>query len=144
LIQAPPLSTPFQSSSSIGATISIPIYDQGLTNYNVALAASQLDQAQAGLTIAKLTVESDVRGALANLISARATFVQAQAEINSAAVNQQATQARYRVGAATITDIVTAEANYATAQRDYVNGLYNERVAEERYTYALGASDLKL
>lgn len=144
LISTPPVATPFQSSSSIGATISIPIYDQGLTNYNVALAASQLDQASAALQTAKLTVESDVRGALSNLVSARSLFEQTQAELRSAQVNVQATQARYRVGAATITDIVTAQANYATAERDYINALYNERVAEERYTYAMGTSDLKL
>lgn len=144
LIQAPPIATSFQSSSSLGATISIPIYDQGLTNYNVALAASQLDQANAALTSTKLTVESDVRGALANLVSARASLQQTQAEVNSAQVNVQATTARYHVGAATITDIVTAQANYATAERDYINALYTERLAEERYTYALGTSDLKL
>lgn len=144
LIQTPTVATPFQSSSSLGATISIPIYDQGLTNYNVAVAASQLDQAQAALLTSKLTVQSDVRSALANLISSRASLTQAQAELRSAQVNVQATQARYRVGAATITDVVTAQANYATAQRDYVSAIYNERVGEERYTYALGVSDLKL
>ncbi|HET9030636.1 MAG TPA: TolC family protein, partial [Candidatus Aquilonibacter sp.] len=131
-------------TSSIGATISIPIYDQGLTNYNVAVAASQLDQANAALQATKLTVQSDVRSALATVISARAALVQGQAELSSATVNLQASQARYHVGAATITDVVTAQALYAQAQRDYVNVLYAERVAEERYTYALGASDLKL
>ncbi|HET9028777.1 MAG TPA: TolC family protein, partial [Candidatus Aquilonibacter sp.] len=137
LIQAPPISTPFQSTSSIGATISIPIYDQGLTNYNVAVAASQLDQANAALLATKLSVQSDVRSALATVISARAALVQGQAELSSATVNLQASQARYHVGAATITDVVTAQALYAQAQRDYVNVLYAERVAEERYTYAL-------
>lgn len=144
LIASPPAMLPFSSNSSIGASITIPIYDQGLTNYNVALAASQLDQANAALETAKLTVESDVRGALANLVSARASLVQSQAEVRSALVNVDATQARYRVGAATITDIVIAQANYATAERDDINALYTERIAEERYTYALGTSDLKL
>ena len=144
LIASPNAATPFSSSSSIGATISIPIYDQGLTNYNVAVAASQLDQANAGLQATKLAVESDVRTALSQVVSARAALVQGQAELSSAVVNVQATQARYRVGAATITDVVTAQALFATASRDYVNVLYAERLAEERYTYALGASDLRL
>ncbi len=144
LLNSPPVATPYSATGSIGATITIPIYDQGLTNYNVALAASQLDQANAALQSTKLTVESDVRGALANLVSARASLTQTQAELNSAQVTFEATQARYHVGAATITDIVTAQANYATAERDYVNALYNERTAEERYTYAMGTSDLKL
>jgi len=140
-----PTATPkLTAGQSLGATLTIPIFDQGLTNYNVAIAQSQLDQATAGLLGSRLTVESDVRGALANLISARASLLQAQAELQSAQVNQQATQAKYKVGAATITDIVTAEANLATAQRDSITGIYNERLAEQRYTYAMGTGDLTL
>ena len=85
-----------------------------------------------------------MRGGLANLISARAALVQAQAEVTSSTVTLQATQAQYKVGASTITAIVTAEANLATAQRDYVAALYGERLAEQQYTFALGASDLTL
>jgi len=136
--------TNYQGNESIGAVLSIPIFDQGVTNFAVAQAASTLDQGIAALTQQRLTVQSDVRGGLANLISARATLVQAQAEVASATVTLQATQAQYRVGASTITAIVTAEANLATAQRDYVAALYGERLAEQQYTFALGASDLSL
>jgi len=131
-------------TGSLGATIALPIFDQGQTNFNIASAVSQYDQAQAALIQSKQTVESNVRGALATLISARAGFVQAQAELQSAQVNAQATSARYRVGAASITDITTADANLATAQRDYVAAQYTERLDEANYTYALGNADLKL
>ncbi len=50
LIQTPAVATPFSSTRSLGATISIPIYDQGLTNYNVAVAAATLDQGKDALT----------------------------------------------------------------------------------------------
>ncbi|HTZ53537.1 MAG TPA: TolC family protein [Candidatus Acidoferrum sp.] len=135
---------PYSNPQSLGATLSIPIFDQGVTNYAVAQAASVLDQGIASLTQQRLTVQSDVRGGLANLISARASLVQAQAEVTSSTVTLQATQAQYKVGATTITAIVTAEANLATAQRDYVAALYGERLAEQQYTFALGASDLTL
>lgn len=144
LVSGPNGALPFSGTGQLGATISIPIYDQGLTNYNVAVAASQLDQANAALVSTKLTVEADVRTALSQVISARAALVQAQAGLRSAVVNVQATQARYKVGAATITDIVTAQSLFATASSNYVNALYAERISEERYTFALGASDLKL
>ncbi len=131
-------------SEGLGATLTIPVYDQGLTNYNVALAASQLDQANAGLVQSRLTVQSDVRSALANLISARAAETQAQAELDSAQVNLQAVQARYRVGASSIVELVQAEAGLSTAQRDFVAATYSELLQEENYTYALGTSDLSL
>jgi outer membrane protein TolC len=144
LASGPNGALPFSGTGQLGASISIPLYDQGLTNFNVAVAASQLDQANAALVSTKLTVQADVRTALSQVISARAVLVQAQAGLTSAVVNVQATQARYKVGAATITDIVTAQSLFATASSTYVNALYSERISEERYTFALGASDLKL
>ena len=131
-------------TQALGATLQIPIYDQGLTNYNVALAASQLDQANASLISSKLLVESDVRGALAGLISAQAALVQAQSEFQSAQVSLQATQAQYRVGASTITALVVVEAQLATAQKDFVTATYNVSFAQVQYAYALGMTDLTL
>ena len=139
-----PFQPRYETDKSVSLDATIPIFDQGLTNFNVATAASQLDQANAALVITKLTVESDVRSALANVISARAALVQADAELRSAQVSLQATQAQYKVGASTITAIVTAEANLSTAQRDYVNAVYSEHLGEERYSFALGTSDLRI
>jgi outer membrane protein len=144
LVSTSAVTIPYSNPDSLGATLSIPIFDQGVTNFNIASAASQLDQGIAALTLQRLTVQSDVRGGLANLISARANLVQAQAAVTSAQVSLQATQAQYRVGASTITAIVTAEANLATAQTTYVAALYGERLAESQYYYALGANDLSL
>ncbi len=148
--QFPALPSPYgnngrwQPSRALGATISIPIYDQGLTWYNTEIAKYTLDEANATLAQTKLTVESDVRSALAQLFSARANFVQAHSELSSAQVSIQAAQASYRVGVGTILDLVTAEANLATAQSDYINALYGVRTAEQNYLYATGLSDLRL
>lgn len=140
-----PVNTPkLIPSQSLGATLTIPIFDQGQTNYNVALAAAQLDEDVDALRLTKLGVESDVRSALASLISAQATLVQTKAELQSAQVNSQATQAEYKVGVSTITALVTAAANLATAEHDNIAALYNERIAEQNYTFALGSNDLTL
>ncbi len=134
----------FGASQSLGATLTIPIFDQGLTNYNVAVAASQLDQAKAGLIQTRLQVESDVRTAVAGLISARASAVQAQAEVDSARVALDAAQAQYRVGTATVVDVTTAEANLATAQTAYITAIYAVHNAVDTYNFAVGLSDLHL
>jgi outer membrane protein len=137
-------SATFGNSQSLGADLSIPIYDQGITNYNVALASSQLDQSNAALTSEVLSVQAQVRSALATLFSAQANLVQAKAELQSATVNLQATQAQYKVGATTITALVTAEATLASAQSSYITALYNERLQEENYVYAVGLNDVKI
>jgi outer membrane protein len=132
------------NGKTIGLQLSVPIYDQGQTNYNVGVAASQLDQAIATLNSTKLTVESNVRSALATLISARGSLVQARSELTSAQVSLDATQAQYRVGASTILNVVTAEANLTTAQSAYITALYGVYTAEENYLYAMGTSDVRL
>lgn len=132
------------NDKEIGLSLTIPIYDQGQTNYNVAVAASQLDQAIATLNSTRLTVESNVRSALATLISSRASLVQARSELTSAQVSLDATQAQYRVGATTILNVVTAEANLTTAQSGYISALYGVYTAQENYLYAMGMSDVQL
>lgn len=134
----------WSNDKSIGLNLSIPIYDQGVTNFNVATAASELDQDIATLNTTRLTVESDVRSALATLISSRASLVQARSELTSAQVSLSATQAQYRVGATTILNVVTAEANLTTAQSGYITALYGVRTAEQNYLYATGISDVQI
>jgi outer membrane protein len=132
------------NDKAIGLNLAIPIYDSGVTNYNVAVAASQLDQAIANLNSTKLSVESDVRSALATLISARSSLVQARSELVAAQVSLSATQAQYKVGATTILNVVTAEANLTTAQSAYISALYGVRTAEQNYLYATGVSDVQI
>lgn len=134
----------WSNSQTLGLNLTIPIYDQGVTNYNVAVAASQLDQAIALLNSTKLTVESDVRSALATLISARSSLVQARSELTAAQVSLSATQAQYKVGATTILNVVTAEANLTTAQSAYISAFYGVRTAEQNYLYATGVSDVQI
>jgi len=134
----------WSNDKTLGLNLTIPIYDQGVTNYNVAVAASQLDQAVATFNSTRLTVESDVRSALATLISARASLVQARSELRSAQVTLDATQAQYKVGATTILNVVTAEANLSTAQSTYITALYGVQTAQQNYLYATGISDVQI
>lgn len=134
----------WSNDKSLGIDLTIPIYDQGLTNYNVAYAASQLDQAIASFNTTRLTVESDVRSALATLVSSQANLLQARSELTSAQVSLDATQAQYRVGAATILNVVTAEANLSTAQSAYISAFYGVYNARQNYLYATGVSDVQL
>jgi outer membrane protein len=143
-ISACPGPSSWANTKTLGLNLTVPIYDQGVTNFNVAVAASQLDQAVATLNLTRLTVESDVRSALATLISARASLVQARLELRSAQVTLDATQAQYKVGATTILNVVTAEANLSTAQSAYITALYGVHTAQQNYLYATGVSDVQL
>jgi outer membrane protein len=139
-----PGNSSWSNDKAIGLNLNVPIYDQGVTNYNVAVAAAELDQAVATFNSTRLTVESDVRSALATLISARSSLVQARSELTAAQVSLSATQAQYKVGATTVLNLVTAEANLTTAQSAYITALYGVRTAEQNYLYATGVSDVQI
>src|SRR5581483_642054 len=76
--------TDFRTSGSAGLTLSIPIFDQGITRVQIAQAQAQEDIANSELDESKLTVQLNVRQALVGLISAEAAVGQAQAELSKA------------------------------------------------------------
>ncbi len=128
-------------SKSLGATLTVPIFDQGLTNYNVAVAAAQADAAKAGITLSRLQVESDVRSAIAKLAAAKSALDQAQASLKAAQVGYDAASAQYKAGVANLVTLVTAEATLATAQKNAVSSVYSLQTAEQNYELALGESE---
>lgn len=132
----------FGPNDSFGVTLSVPIFDQGLTRAQTEQAQAQVDLAQAQLAQTKLTVETDVRQALVGLVSAQAAVSQAEAELSKAQEILKATQAQYRAGVTTLPLLLNAQVGLTTAQTDNVNALYGLRQAEQSYIFALGESDI--
>lgn len=130
--------TDFRSSGSVGVTLSIPIFDQGVTHVQVEQAQTQLDIATSQLQDNKLGVELAVRQALIGLVSAQAALGQAQAELNKAQEILRATQAQYRAGVTTLPLLLNAQVGLTTAETDQLNAVYGLRQAEQSYLYALG------
>ena len=128
-------------TKSLGATLTVPIFDQGLTNYNVAVAAAQADAAKAGITLSRLQVESDVRSAIAKVAAAQAALDQAQASLKAAQVGYDAAGAQYKAGVANLVTLVTAEATLATAQKNAVSAVYSLQTARQNYELAIGESE---
>lgn len=134
--------TDFAPSDSIGLTLNIPIYDQGLTRANTETAQAQLDLANAQLQQTKLGVETDVRQALVGLVSAQSAVGQAESGLTQAQAVLQATQAQYRAGVTTLPLLLNAQVGLTTAQTDLLTAVFGLRQAEQTYIYALGQSDL--
>lgn len=132
----------FTTGSSVGAQISIPIFDQGVTRAQTAQAQAQLQLAQANEAQSRLGVELGVQQALAGLASNQAAVVQAQAELASAAESLRGAQAQYRAGVTTLVTLLQAQTNYTQAQTTLLNATYALRQAEQTYVYALGESSL--
>jgi outer membrane protein TolC len=134
--------TEFRPGSSIGATLSIPIFDQGVTRAQTEQAQAQLDLAQSQLDQERLGLELNVREALVGLVTAQGAVAQAQAELAKAQEILKATQAQYRAGVTTLPLLLNAQVGLTTAETDELNAVYGLRQAEQTYIYALGENTI--
>jgi outer membrane protein TolC len=130
----------FRNSGSIGLTLSVPIFDQGITHAQVEQAQGTLDQAVAALTIAQQGLQLNVKQTLVSLIAAQAAFVQTQAELANAREVLQATQAQYAAGVTTLPLLLNAQVGLTQALADQVTAVYSLRQAEAAFLYAEGAN----
>ncbi len=130
----------YVGSSSIGASVSIPIFDQGLTQADVRQALAQLDLANANAAQTRLGVELSVQQTLVGLASNQAQVAQAQAELTSAQQSLAGAQAQYRAGVTNLVTLIQAQTNYTQAQATLLNAVYTLRQAEQTYIYSLGES----
>jgi outer membrane protein len=130
--------TGLTGSSTVGATLSIPIFDQGITRVQSAQAAVQLDRAQAVSHQNELDVELQVRQAFATLVSARTALTEAQSELAGAQTVLSGTQEQYRAGVTTLPLLLNAQAGLTQAENDRLTAVYALRQAEQSYLFALG------
>jgi len=130
----------FRNSATIGATLSIPLFDQGITAANVLQQKYEIERLNAQLETTRQTVQLNVKQALVNLVAARAQLDQAQAEYTKAVDVLSATQAQYRYGVTTLPLLLNAQVGLTTALSDQVTAVYSLRQAEQAYLYAIGAN----
>jgi outer membrane protein len=130
----------FRNANSIGATLSIPIYDQGVTAADILQQRYQVDKALAQMDVTRNAIQLAVKQALVNLVGARSQVDEAQAEYTKAVQVLNATQAQYRYGVTTLPLLLNAQVGLTTALSDQVTAVYNLRQAEQTYLFAVGAN----
>jgi outer membrane protein TolC len=130
----------FRNQQTVGLTLSVPIYDQGVTAANVLSARSTLDSAYANLQNEKLTVQLNVKQALTNLVAASQALTETQQEYQTALVNVQSTQAQYAAGVTTLPLLLNAQVQLTQALTDQVTAVYTLRQSEQSYLYEIGAN----
>jgi len=130
----------FRNAQTIGLSLAIPIYDQGITAANTAESKATLDAAVATLKTTELGVALNIKQTLVSVVSARAALDQTQQEYATAVTNLQSTQAQYRAGVTTLPLLLNAQVQLTQALTDQVTAVYALRQAEQAYLYAVGSN----
>ncbi len=134
----------FRSSNQIGATFTLPLFDQGLAAAQTQQVQAQIDRAVAALDTTRLGIQLNVKQSLVNLISARSALDQVQAELAKARQVLSSTQAQFRAGVTTLPLLLNAQVGLTTAENDQLSAVYGLRQAEQGFLFALGENDLQV
>ncbi|MGD9598501.1 MAG: TolC family protein [Steroidobacteraceae bacterium] len=123
---------------SIGLSIALPLYDRSATRIATRRAEIRADSAQVDLDSLEQDVGSQVRTAVLDLDSAQAQLAAAGAQLRSAERALEATEQRYRVGAATLVELTQSRATRVEAASAEVSARYQVEFRRRLLDYYVG------
>jgi outer membrane protein len=123
---------------SITATLSFPIFNGFTREQRVQEAIANRNDAQYRVRAQELLLVADVTGAFRTLQAQRQTVALQERSAATSREALQLAQERYRVGAGTFIDVSQARDEYARAQTDYVNAVYEYHRAYAALENAVG------
>jgi outer membrane protein TolC len=122
-------------------TLSIPVFDGGKISADVQQARATLSQRQAEYQDQKAKVEQDVRTALIQLRTALGQVKLAESNRQYARETLAQVNDRFDAGVTNTVEVVQAQQQEASAENDYISGLFSLNLA--RLTLARATGDVE-
>ncbi len=116
----------------------IPILDGGRTSAQVDEAQAQYREAQAHTEDVKLGIENDVEQALADLQSSRSRLKLTDVQIHQAQQAYDIAEVRYKNGAATNLDVLTAQSALEQAKLQQAQLMFSLELSQYNLNKAIG------
>jgi len=123
---------------AVGIGISIPLFDRGGTSAAEQRAEIAQSNAQLALSQQRQAIALDVRRAYLDFTSAKQQLTAATAQLAAAQKAVEATQARYKVGAATLVEVSQAQAQEVSAASAVATARNNLVLQKKAIDYAVG------
>ncbi len=125
-------------SSTVGLSLRVPIFENFNTNTQIQSAKLELTQREIEQLQLEQTLKSQIQSAFLNLTSAEKQLEITSRVIRSAQQNYNSAQERFNVGAASVTDYLTANTQLINAKINRISAVYNYFEAQSQMRYALG------
>jgi TolC family type I secretion outer membrane protein len=136
--------TPSTNSSSIGVTLSVPLFTGYRNTYQNRAAELQLEGKVAARDLLANQVALDVWKAYQTLLTNSQALIAANDLVASAELSERMTLGRYKAGVAnmSILDVLNAQNALASARQQRVTALYNFQASRLGLAQAIGQLDL--
>jgi outer membrane protein len=121
-----------------GLNISFPLFNGWQTTNQVQQAKVTLKTAEQELNQAERQVQVDIAKSLLDLEAAEKQVYVTINSVISATEDRRIAEEKYNLGAGTILDLLTAEANYTLALSNKVNAAYNYFLVKKQLEYNIG------
>jgi len=134
------LSSPFHSQS-LGIAVNIPIFTGFNTTYRVQAAQAQVESQRAQRDSVNLQVALDVWQAYYTLTTNTQAVRSSADLVASATQSERVASGRYKAGAGTILDVLTAQSALASARLQNIQTIFNWHIAKAALAQAMGQLD---
>ncbi|HUZ58400.1 MAG TPA: TolC family protein [Hanamia sp.] len=132
------LKGPYFASSYIGLRLSVPIFDGGTRNSNIATARFNLMKLNNQLDQLKSSIDNDAAQSRINFKTALLTMDTQEKNVDLAESVYNSTKLKYEQGVGSNQEISTAQADLVTAQNNYYSSLYDAVIAKIDFLTAAG------
>jgi outer membrane protein TolC len=126
------------NNRSINLNLSWPIFNRFTRERNVTTQESNLDVAEANASDARRQIQASLTTQLALLDAARVRIDITQISVRAAEEDLRVQQERYRLGAATIVELLTSQETLAQAEVDAVNARFDYLRAKAQIEALIG------
>jgi outer membrane protein len=133
-----PLIGEIQDSWNAGVTLSMPLFEGGLTNGRVSEARANKHSLEAQRNRLRQSILLEVNQAYADLESAAARIAVMDSSLRSARESLDLAEGRYREGIGPSLEVTDAQVADAKAESDEVQALYDYQLAAAKLAKAMG------
>jgi outer membrane protein TolC len=135
---------PIANTSSIGVTLSVPLFTGGSNTYQNRAAELQIEGKVAARDILANQIALDVWKAYQALLTNSQALIASNDLVASAEQSERMTLGRYKAGVAnmSILDVLNAQSTLASARQQHVAALYNFQASRLALAQAIGQLDL--
>lgn len=130
-----------RQSTSVGLSLSIPIFTGYENTYRVRSAEAQLESSRAELARLRNQATLEVYQAHSDLTTQTQSVFTAQALVAAAEESESVARGRYEAGVGTILDLINAQSSAADARRQLVLARSNWAAARTQLAQAVGVLD---